>query len=737
MAFPRVKPAADETAFSEALLKRNQDLAPTAAEQVPCPKFPQRLGMGLRESKFFRILWNKHFGGVFWRIMILFSDNSVPSQASILSLVTKINNVIDNLIVAPGTLGKELRGRCWVRPRVVAPENGRTLLAQGGLRLNADPPDAQIEEVRQVGSYKKGTMTTGHNVADLVVILKILPTRECHPGGVAATLGTEPRSDPSPPPFPSLFFPVEAVAALGNKVVESLRAQDPSEGEAALRSGEGWRSAEIPGPSTSDSRSFPAVLTMLTNETGFEISSADATVKILITTVPPNLRKLDPELHRERPAAPPARSRRGARGRLGKPGISASSSGHQGAAERPGRHPARAVVRGERLAVHVSPRSSFGVQILVLASSCLCSRVKVLIRLLKDLRIRFPGFEPLTPWILDLLVGSPMRCRSRSRRELGFLPQAGIPPFFLPNSLSFPLQGHYAVMNNPTRQPLALNIAYRRCLQILAAGLFLPGSVGITDPCESGNFRVHTVMTLEQQVRRGPRRAGGSGRGHCPHTDPSPSPGHGVLHCPDPRYRKILGQEGDASCEWGRGVPGWGRGRDPRADLASEMSTWDGVIVTPSEKAYEKPPEKKEGEEEEENQEEPAAGEEEESMETQDSEGTPAEGHLGVRAPPRSPDVSLSVPCPRFVRVGQMGMRQVEQQEKDPRLEGATWGSPNPTWASRIPPGGVGAQTPLAAPAWLCCPQGPSGTHFYSSTHKSGNVAQSVMGDIPSIPELG
>ena len=236
------------------------------------------------------------------------------------------------------------------------------------------------------------------------------------------------------------------------------------------------------------------VLTLLTNETGFEISSSDATVKVLITTVLPNLWKLDPELHLD---------------------IKVLQS-------------ALAAIR------HACWFEENASQ----------STVKVLIRLRKDLKIRFPGFDPLTPWILDLL-------------------------------------GCYAVMNNPTRQPVALNVAYRWCLQILAAGLFLPGSVGITDPCETGNFRVHTVMTLEQQ-----------GKGCYAAQTLVRILSHGG-------FRKILGQEGDASY------------------LASEISTWDGVIVTPSEKAYEKPPEKAEGEEEEENTEEPPQGEEEESMKTQ------------------------------------------------------------------------------------------------------------------------
>uniref|UniRef100_A0A0D9RH52 DZF domain-containing protein n=1 Tax=Chlorocebus sabaeus TaxID=60711 RepID=A0A0D9RH52_CHLSB len=318
---------------------------------------------------------------------LLKSNHDAPDsaeQASYLSLGTKINHGIDSLIVAPGT------------------------------------SEVQIE----VGSYKKRTITTGHNAAAPLVIRKIVPT-------------------------------LEAVAPLGNKVVGSLRAQDPSE-----------------------------VLTMPTNETGFEISSSDATVKTVITTVPPNLPKQDPEFR----------------------WISSALAAIQ----------------------HARWFKENGSQ----------STVKVLIRLLKDLR-RFPGFEPLTPWILGLL-------------------------------------GHYAVITS--RQPLALNIAHRCCLQILGAGLFLPGSMGITDPCESSNFRVH-VMTLEQQDTV------------CYTAQTVRILSHGG-------FRKILGQEGDAS------------------HLTSEISTWDGVRVTPSEKA-EEPLEKKEREEEEET-EEPPQEEEEESMETQE-----------------------------------------------------------------------------------------------------------------------
>lgn len=301
-------------------------------------------------------------------------------QAAILALVSKINTVLDNLTITPG---------------------------------NFDA--AQIEEVRQVGPFKKGTMMAGNNVADIVVMLKTLPTKE-------------------------------AVTALGNKVVEDLRASEPRE-----------------------------ILSMLTSETGFEISSSDATVRCLITTIPPNLKKLDPDLHLD--------------GKIMNSHLAA--------------------IRHARWFEENASHSS----------------IKVLNRLLQDLKNRFEGFSPLTPWIIDLL-------------------------------------SHYAIMNNPTRQPLAINIAFKRCLQILAAGFFLPGSVGITDPCEQGTVRVHTVMTLEQQ-------------------DQVCYTAQTLLRVlSHGGFKQILGMEGNAT-------------------IATEMSVWEGVVVTPSDKAYEKQERHEEDEEDE------------------------------------------------------------------------------------------------------------------------------------------
>lgn len=348
-AFPRAKAAPEEKAFTDALLKRHTDLTPTSAE-----------------------------------------------QASILALVTKVQGILDNLVIAPA--GFEA---------------------------------ATLEEVRQVGSFKKGTMMAGRNVADIVVMFKTLPTKE-------------------------------AVTALANKVSEELKSQEPHE--------------EAVPPRKRVAQNTPkTIVSLLPNETGFQVNSGDASVQCLVTTIPPNLKKLDTDLHLDGKMM---------NGRL-------AAIRHARWFEENGQH----------------------------------SSVKVLIRLLRDLKCRFEGFSPLTPWIIDLLA-------------------------------------HFAVVNNPSRQPLPINQAFKRALQMLAAGFFLPGSVGITDPCEQGTIRVHTVMTLEQQ-------------------DQVCFTSQTLLRVlSHGGYKQILGMEGNAS-------------------IATEMSVWEGVMVTPSDKAYEKPTEKKDDQDEE------------------------------------------------------------------------------------------------------------------------------------------
>ncbi|CAH3144463.1 unnamed protein product [Pocillopora meandrina] len=143
---------------------------------------------------------------------------------------------------------------------------------------------------------------------------------------------------------------------------------------------------------------------------------------------------------------------------------------------------------------------------------------RLLVRLFKDLRKRFTGLQGLTPWLIDLLA-------------------------------------HRAAMMNSSRQPLPVNVAFRRAFQLLSAGLFLPGSLGIIDPCESGNVRAHSVLSLEEQ-------------------DAITTCAQTLLRCLNHgAYHEILGlsQEGI-----------------PQVALETEVSSWGGVIVTPGPKAYEK-----------------------------------------------------------------------------------------------------------------------------------------------------
>ena len=129
--------------------------------------------------------------------------------SSISNLVTKVQAVLDNLVVAPGDFDK-----------------------------------CQLEEVRQVGSFKKGTMKTGKNVADIVVIFKSIPTKE-------------------------------SIEALSKKVEEDLKTSMKTEVVTKAEQ-----------------------ININVTDKGFDIFNWQARICILIATLPQNIRKLESDMQK-------------------------------------------------------------------------------------------------------------------------------------------------------------------------------------------------------------------------------------------------------------------------------------------------------------------------------------------------------------------------------------------------------------------------------------------------------
>lgn len=253
----------------------------------------------------------------------------------------------------------------------------------------------------------------GNNVAEIVVILKTLPTKE-------------------------------ACDALSKKVEADLK---------------NLMMTEVV------TKSDTIVKTL--HERGFDIANSQARVCVFIATLPQNIRKLEAEIHLDAKAI----------------------QSHL------------AAIRHSRWFEENAHHSS----------------IKVMIRLLRDVTIRFDGFAGLSEWMVDLLA-------------------------------------HMVIMKNPNRQALPINVAFRRVFQLLAAGLFLPGSAGITDPCEDGHIRVHTALTLEQQ-------------------DMVCMTAQTLLRVlSHGGWNHILGLEGNST-------------------IIKEMSVWNGVVVSPLQIVFERPKE--------------------------------------------------------------------------------------------------------------------------------------------------
>ncbi|GMT12297.1 hypothetical protein PFISCL1PPCAC_3594, partial [Pristionchus fissidentatus] len=142
--------------------------------------------------------------------------------------------------------------------------------------------------------------------------------------------------------------------------------------------------------------------------------------------------------------------------------------------------------------------------------------IRPLIRVFKAMRRRFPGLEPINVWATESLI-------------------------------------QYCLITTPTGFPLTAGPAFKRVLSLLAAGIFLPGSSGLSDPVDS-RYRLCDSLGFDEM-------------------DKSCSTAQTLV--------RIL-------CHGGSGVLLGTADKIP--DVSMEVTELNGICIAPLEKAYVPPP---------------------------------------------------------------------------------------------------------------------------------------------------
>ncbi|KAI6190087.1 hypothetical protein M3Y97_00078800 [Aphelenchoides bicaudatus] len=196
----------------------------------------------------------------------------------------------------------------------------------------------KIEEVREVGSFKKGTMLSRHNVGDVVIMFKGLPKPE-------------------------------DMKKLADQVVEHLKS----------------------GVHQND------VFGVVPREFGCEIAGTQAVIRLLAAIPGDQIANLEPDVH------------------------------------------CKTEVIQQNLA---ALRHSFWFE-----HSASQPNIKMLVRLVKDIKKRCKGLAALDVYTIELL-------------------------------------SHYSVICTYDRIPLPLSLAFRRFFQLIASGFLLHTSIAVADPCD-------------------------------------------------------------------------------------------------------------------------------------------------------------------------------------------------------------------------------------------------------------